>query len=78
VSADRLGGAVDDDVGAELKGALQQWGGEGVVDDAQQVALSGGGAEAWKVGDVQERVGGGTPATGRLRPRMPRVPRPCR
>ena len=57
VAADGLGGAVDDDVGAEFQRALQQRRGERVVHDAEQRSLARGGAQAGKVGDAEQWIG---------------------
>jgi hypothetical protein len=58
VSAERLCGAVDDDVGAESERALQQRGAERVVDDGEDAALARECAEAGQVGEAEEGVGG--------------------
>jgi hypothetical protein len=59
VAADEFGGAVHDYVRAECQRLLQQWRREGVVDADDCPGVAAGGAQGGKVGDVEQRVGGG-------------------
>ena len=59
MAADELGGGLDGEAGAEVEGALVEWGGEGIVNGEYGAGLPWRGADAVEVCDVEERVGGG-------------------
>src|SRR5690606_32265855 len=59
VTADVLGGAVHDDVGAEVERALEGGREEGVVDREQHAASPAQRRDGGDVGELEHRVGGG-------------------
>src|SRR5204862_365991 len=58
VATQVLGRRMDDGVGTELEGPLEERGGERVVDHAPRVSLVGEGGHGRDVGDGEHRVGG--------------------
>ena len=56
VAAEKLGGRVDDDVGAPLDGPHQGRRWRGVVDNQRQTVLVGDGGELFDVGNVELRI----------------------
>src|SRR3954447_4059615 len=56
MTTDRLGGAVNHDVGAEFERTLQQRGGERVVDDTEHSSPASGCAQSRQVGNARQRI----------------------
>ena len=57
VAAEEFGGAVDRHVDAEIEGALQQRGHEGVVEEGREAPFLGEGGDGAQIDDLEEGIG---------------------